>query len=223
MNRELTQKLVKRFPVLYQGFYDSMQSTCMCWGFNHGDGWFPIIWQLSLAIEDELGYSWFQTKSFLFKKKWAKKWNNLIYKLSPPVFDKTKLVKGEDNVWRHVIVEKAYPRDQWLKDLCNKLLSNREQDYSSRIGSLQRLGLKCLVLHPDTGFAVGQVKEKYGTLRYYCPSTDRIEQYISMAEALSAVTCELCGKSGKTEALRGWYSTVCEEHAKENNESSDTD
>jgi hypothetical protein len=30
----------------------------MCWGFDPGDGWFEIIWQLSLAIEAELNYSW---------------------------------------------------------------------------------------------------------------------------------------------------------------------
>ena len=83
MNKENTMKLVRRFPVLYQDFYSDMRETCMCWGFSHGDGWFDIIWQLSLAIEEELGYSWLQERWFLFAKKWSRKWNNLIYKLSP--------------------------------------------------------------------------------------------------------------------------------------------
>jgi hypothetical protein len=55
MNAELTQKLLKRFPVLYQDYDSPMTQTCMCWGFDHSDGWFEIIWQLSLAIEEDLG------------------------------------------------------------------------------------------------------------------------------------------------------------------------
>jgi len=31
MNAELTQKLVRRFPVLYQDYDSPMTQTCMCW------------------------------------------------------------------------------------------------------------------------------------------------------------------------------------------------
>ena len=47
MNADLTQKLVKRFPVLYQDYDSPMTQTCMCWGFDPSDGWFEIIWQLT--------------------------------------------------------------------------------------------------------------------------------------------------------------------------------
>lgn len=214
MNRELTLKLVQRFPVIYQDFYSPMQETCMCWGFDHGDGWFHIIWQLSLAIEEELGYGEEQKENFLFKKKYARKWNKFIYSLSPAVHDITKLVKGEDNVWRHVLVEKVYPRDQWLRDLLLKILPNRSDDMDSWIGHFQRLGLKAFVWHPDTGFRVDQVKEKFGTLRYYCSSNKTIDKYISMAEALTGITCEVCGKPGKMESPGGWYSVVCKDHSR---------
>ncbi len=61
---------------------------------------------------------------------------------------------------------------------------------------------------------VCQVKEKYGTLRYYMnASTDEIELLIREAEHRSAVTCEFCGKPG---TLQGdhWVYTACEEHTK---------
>jgi hypothetical protein len=218
MNKELTQRLVERFPVLYQNFYESPQNTCMCWGFDHGDGWEPIIWQLSLAIEEELGYSKTQKWWFLFKKRIFKRWNNFIYKLSPPVHDKIQLVKGEDNVYRQVVTEKMYPRDQWLKDLFVRILPDSSDNFSSRIGSIQRLGLKCLVVHPNTGFAVDQVKEKFGTLRFYCPGNDRIYKYVHMAEELSALMCEVCGKPAKLESPSGWYSTVCKDHSRTESE-----
>ena len=60
-----------------------------------------------------------------------------------------------------------------------------------------------------------QVKEKYGTLRfYYVGGDDYIDGVVAMAEAMSAVTCETCGAPGK---LRGgsWLKTLCDEHAKE--------
>ena len=78
MNSELTQRLVKRFPVLYQDYHSPMTQTCMCWGFDHGDGWFEIIWLLSPAIEEELGYSWLQKRWFLVKKDFFRWWNRVV-------------------------------------------------------------------------------------------------------------------------------------------------
>lgn len=60
-----------------------------------------------------------------------------------------------------------------------------------------------------------QVKEKYGTLRFYYAGGDEyVDGVVSMAESISATTCETCGAPGK---LRegGWLKTLCDEHAKE--------
>lgn len=60
---------------------------------------------------------------------------------------------------------------------------------------------------------VGQVKEKFGTLRfYYIGGDDIIDGMVRMAESMSAVTCEECGAPGKTSG-RGWLVTLCDEHA----------
>lgn len=59
-----------------------------------------------------------------------------------------------------------------------------------------------------------QVKEKFGTLRfYYNGGDDYIRGLTSMAEAMSGVTCETCGKPGKFRG-KGWYYTACDEHTK---------
>ena len=60
-----------------------------------------------------------------------------------------------------------------------------------------------------------QVKEKYGTLRFYVDGgNDFTEGMIRMAEELSACTCEVCGKPGKLHG-GGWVKTLCDEHALE--------
>jgi hypothetical protein len=60
-----------------------------------------------------------------------------------------------------------------------------------------------------------QVKEKYGTLRFYLSYYDElIELCVEDAEKKSAHTCEQCGKPG---TLRGqvWLYTACDEHTRE--------
>ena len=60
-----------------------------------------------------------------------------------------------------------------------------------------------------------QVKEKYGTLRFYVSHyDDTIESLIADASKKSGDTCEQCGKTGK---VRGelWYYAACDEHTRE--------
>ena len=58
-----------------------------------------------------------------------------------------------------------------------------------------------------------QVKEKFGTLRfYYSGGDDYISGLVSMAESMSGVTCEECGNPGK-QVGGGWITTLCKEHA----------
>lgn len=60
-----------------------------------------------------------------------------------------------------------------------------------------------------------QVKEKYGTLRfYYTGGDDYIDGVVSMAEYMSGVTCENCGSPGKIYE-GAWVRTLCGEHAEE--------
>ena len=61
---------------------------------------------------------------------------------------------------------------------------------------------------------VTQVKEKFGTLRFYYTGGDEyISGLVSMAESMSGVTCETCGVPG-TQRKDGWIRTLCDEHAK---------
>lgn len=53
MNKEHTTKLLTDFPNLYQQYQLPMTMTCMCWGFDCGDGWFDLIYRLSKAITEQ--------------------------------------------------------------------------------------------------------------------------------------------------------------------------
>ena len=59
-----------------------------------------------------------------------------------------------------------------------------------------------------------QIKEKFGTLRFYTSGgDDYTDGVIRMAEAMSGSTCETCGNPGTTGG-KGWIKTACEEHHK---------
>ena len=58
-----------------------------------------------------------------------------------------------------------------------------------------------------------QVKEKFGTLRFYMASSlPGMDKAIAIAEAESEVTCEYCGKPGEIR-VGGWLKTLCDECA----------
>lgn len=82
----------------------------------------------------------------------------------------------------------------------------------------------------DPNYQIHQIKEKFGTLRFYCSSVKGsvadsiIMDLTRVAEELSAKTCERCGNSSahsntklgfkidSTVGLRvngGWYQTLC--------------
>jgi hypothetical protein len=50
MKPELEQKLFEKYPTLYKDLYGDMRETCMHWGFEHGDGWYNLIDELSAKI-----------------------------------------------------------------------------------------------------------------------------------------------------------------------------
>ena len=67
-------------------------------------------------------------------------------------------------------------------------------------------------------FEFAQIKEKFATIRIYDNGGDEfIDGVISMAEHLSSITCEVCGKSGSLHKTGNWLTTLCEQDAIELN------
>ena len=129
MNEKLDALLCEKYPKMMVNRNLPMQETCMCWGFDCGDGWFNILDQLM------------------------------------------------GNIQHHI---------DW---------KNKKEEVVAQV-------------------TLDQVKEKFGTLRfYYTGGDDVIDGMVRMAESMSSVTCEECGNPGKRIG-GGWVTTLCEEHAK---------
>jgi hypothetical protein len=75
---------------------------------------------------------------------------------------------------------------------------------------------KYLDKEPNPDFKATQVKEKFGTLRFYTTMCDNyMEKLIEKAEHLSSITCENCGDRGKLSKKGYWLSTLCNKCRKE--------
>jgi hypothetical protein len=129
MRQELDSLLCKKYPKMMVNRNLPMTETCMCWGFDCGDGWYNILNQLMGNIQHHID------------------WKNRKGEVVPQV-------------------------------------------------------------------TLDQVKEKFGTLRfYYSGGDDAIDGMVRMAESMSGVTCEECGSPGKRRG-KGWIYTACEAHTK---------
>lgn len=51
VNKTLEKELVERYPTLYQDYGGDPKQICMSRGFEHGDGWFRIIEELSAKLD----------------------------------------------------------------------------------------------------------------------------------------------------------------------------
>jgi hypothetical protein len=75
---------------------------------------------------------------------------------------------------------------------------------------LDALCFRLTQLDSDKELRAMQVKEKFGTLRFYTgPASDAAYELISFAEDMSARTCEACGNKGSTRG-GGWVVTLCD-------------
>ena len=143
MREELDKLLCVKYPKMMVNRNLPMTETCMCWGFDCGNGWFNILDQLMGNIQHHIDWKEKQ-------RNWAIEWN------------------------------KEHP---------NELREVPE-------------------LVPQV--TLDQVKEKFGTLRfYYTGGDDIIDGMVRMAESMSGVTCESCGNVGERKG-GGWVHTYCE-------------
>jgi hypothetical protein len=54
MNEMLDKKLCEAYPKIFVNRNASAQTTAMCWGFAHGDGWYDIVNNLCRCIQHHI-------------------------------------------------------------------------------------------------------------------------------------------------------------------------
>jgi hypothetical protein len=195
MNQTLDEKLVKKYPKIFRDRYAPMNRTAMCWGFAHGDGWYNIIDAVCRNIQGHINHNRQERARVL-------RYNRLL----------KRAAKGDVlplQLYFTYNPDSTEP-SRYAIERVEKILSEPEPQYKTVPSACSQV-------------VAVQVKEKYGTLRfYYDGGDDFIYGIVQMAESMSEVTCEACGNPGK---LRngGWIQTLCDVHAEEAGKSEEMD
>ena len=80
---------------------------------------------------------------------------------------------------------------------------------------IQELHASIMAIYPD--YEIQQIKEKFGSLRYYIGGVpeehfDAVHNLINEAVRKADTLCEVCGSLGRLASRGSWVKTVCEDH-----------
>jgi len=175
MKQELDELLCEKYPKMMVNRNAPMTETCMCWGFECGNGWFNLLDILMGNIQNHID--------------WRERQRDVAIK-----FNK--------------ISEQLKTGDSTLFDEEYKNLTSLDFKEKRRQELIDRYPID--VPEPITQVTLDQVKEKFGTLRfYYTGGDDYIRGMVSMAESMSGVICESCGNPSEVQNDGGWMRSIC--------------
>lgn len=190
MKKELDEKLVAKYPKIFRDRYAPMTHTAMCWGFECGDGWYNILDILCGNIQSHIDWSRKQRLSDL-------RFNRAL----------KRALSGDSST---LVKYFTYKREGEIDAWATWAIKQATQAIDHGQYRVPRVAIRQVV--------ASQVKEKFGTLRFYYNGGDYcIDGMVRMAESMSYRTCELCGAPGKANR-HGWITTLCDTHRLERGE-----
>lgn len=174
---ELDKYLCAKYPKMFRDRHASMQTTCLCWGLEIGDGWSNILLSLCSNIQWHINQSRKQRAS-------AVTFNRALAAGLPAMLKYHQGRSKEPSEW--------------------------DTKYAARD---IEIGLPRPVPDKISQVVITQVKEKFGSLRFYYQGGDeQIDGMVRMAESMSEVTCDECGSPGRIRP-GGWLRCLCDTHA----------
>ena len=123
MKKELEQKFYGRWPEWFRGRNEGMRVNLMCFGFDHGDGWFDLEWKLCESLEAEgvgPAYNLFQIKEKFGGLRWyaegGNEASNILVREAEKEADKTCEKCGQPGKLRP---------GGWVMTLCDECQEKR--------------------------------------------------------------------------------------------------
>lgn len=138
MRDELDKQLVEKYPKIFRDRHGDMKETLMCWGFEHGDGWYKIIDSLCANIQSHI--DWKNQKEQKVKQVVAvqikEKFGGLrfYYEGGDDVVDgMVRMAEAwADNTCEECGAPGHARHSGWIKTLCDKHEDERQERYAER-------------------------------------------------------------------------------------------
>ena len=124
-------------------------------------------------------------------------WYPLIRHLCLRLTRKLRVEQQSYDFYAAMTPEKLASSAEWIR------IGASSEQQAARLAKIEQLAAQVPV--------ASQVKEKFGTLRFYVEAcTPEDQALISAAEAMSAIVCEQCGMTTGTKTYTtGWHKTLC--------------
>lgn len=220
-------ELWKKYPKLFRGRNYSIRKNLMPFGFEHGNGWLDILDEAGAKLETEI-------------EKYLKDNPNSDCecdhsKLAHPMNEQCINIKEVSlrwgrsygcyvipGLWQDLTVR--YPKHKWyavknwfrhvrnkykflLRQLINKILNK----FFIWFHLHKKIYCDCQKYYQWHPMAV-QIKEKYGTMRFYMSAcTTEMDKISEWAEKESCKICEDCGSFNPIMHYDGWIRNLCNE------------
>jgi hypothetical protein len=180
MSPDLDKKLCDKYPKIFANRYKSPQETCMCWGFEVGDGWYNLIdllcealtytYTTSIEVDEEDGKR-LNIRPYISRATGKAEY---FYKVHAPqvIADQVKEKFGTFRFYYHLEYDKEN----------DSLVATKK--------------------YPE----LDVINKRYA---------DYIDGIVHFADVASAHVCEVSGKKGELHIRGGWFKVLSREIAKE--------
>ena len=140
MKKENDEFLVKKFPEIFADRYKDMRVTAMCWGFDCGDGWFDLIYNLCKSIQSHIN---FNSKRTRIKNKHLRWLYKIIFNLS------NKVLKNK----------RRYKFNEWIGKMFDKLEKEEYEKFTQVVASQvkEKYGGLCFYYYGGDDYIDGMV------------------------------------------------------------------
>jgi len=168
MKQELDKQLCDKYPKIFVNRHADMRATAMCWGFEHGPGWYNIIDRLCALIQGRIDYS---------RKERARvlRYNRVL---------KRALNGDVAALERYYMYPGNKKWTKWAEE-------RTAEDLSKPVFKTVPEAVPQVV-------AEQVKEKFGGLRFYYRGGDDVIDGMLQMAESMSYVTCEECGSPAKS-------------------------
>lgn len=159
MNQDLDDKLCGEFPNLYRDRHASMQVTCMCWGFNIDDGWFDLVYDLSVNIEKLILELPEQARADCKCSQVKEKFGGLRFNMDGATDDMYELIRAAEALSYHICEtcgdQGGLRKGGWMKTLCNAHANGKELATPPKVLTFEEIKAAVNASHNDAAFVKG--------------------------------------------------------------------
>lgn len=207
--KNFEQRLMEKYPSLFHTDENGKLLSPDC-GIWCPKGWEDLIDRLCQSIVYRIQHNHiYEPRKFFLLPVRRLIWNTIFFKVRKLIDPTSKAFKARKAIPSSEVkkIEEAHP---WRTYLTKTTFRKIER---------AQIPLNKYNLRPIPEVKISQIKEKFGTLRfYYYGGDDVIQGMVSFAEALSKNICEMTGEPGslcKKGKGMSWYKTLSERKANE--------